>query len=146
MIQFFQGNSKIFAVQANQQPIEADAEKLCWLFGKAQLFDQKQIDGWFKGPRKEMVSPWSTNAVEITRNMGIEGIVRIEEFIRVDGPDSDYDPMLESLVHNPGQDLFKINREPDPIIQINDIDEYNEKEGLALSRDEVDYLNDVSKR
>jgi phosphoribosylformylglycinamidine synthase len=27
-----------------------------------------------------MITPWSTNAVEITQNMGIEGIIRIEEF------------------------------------------------------------------
>ena len=36
------------------------------------------------GPRREMITPWSTNAEEITQNMGISGILRIEEFTRVE--------------------------------------------------------------
>jgi phosphoribosylformylglycinamidine synthase len=35
---------------------------------------------FFVGPRAAMITPWSTNAVEITQNMGIKDIIRIEEF------------------------------------------------------------------
>ena len=35
-------------------------------------------EGCFVGTRREMITPWSTNAVEITQNMGLEGAGRIE--------------------------------------------------------------------
>jgi phosphoribosylformylglycinamidine synthase len=42
-----------------------------------------------------MITPWSTNAVEITQNMDIHGIIRIEEFKHVEADDfCSYDPML----------------------------------------------------
>jgi phosphoribosylformylglycinamidine synthase len=55
--------------------------KLQWLFGDAPLLSEKVIKGSFVGPRSTMITPWSTNAVEITQNMGIPGIQRIEEYV-----------------------------------------------------------------
>jgi len=36
--------------------------------------------------------------------------------------------------------VFTTNRQPEPIIYIEDLEDYNEKEGLALSKEEMDYL------
>ncbi len=91
-----------------------------------------------------MITPWSTNAVEITINMGINILTRIEEFIPVPDSSASFDPMLENLFNNPGQDLFTIIRKPEPIMQIQNIQEYNKKEGLALSDDEILYLEEVA--
>lgn len=144
MVSFFLNSAKnIIAVQTSS-PIESvDIEKLKWLFGDASPLESSIIEGYYVGPRKEMITPWSTNAVEITQNMGIIGIVRIEEFFSAQ-KDSKYDPMLQQVYSGLNQELFTINKQPDPIIEIEDIAEYNEKEGLALSSDEIEYLNELS--
>jgi phosphoribosylformylglycinamidine synthase len=145
MIVFFhaQGDNYI-AVSAKETLSGENINKLVWLFGEAQKVENKQLDGWFIGPRKEMLTPWSTNAVEITQNMGISGIDRIEEYIMVESPNSKFDPMLQHLYQNLDQTIFTIDRLPDTIINIDDIATYNEKEGLALSPEEIEYLNSVS--
>ncbi|MDP4204507.1 MAG: phosphoribosylformylglycinamidine synthase [Bacteroidota bacterium] len=146
MILFFTGNSNlIIAVESKKQLSNEDVSKLVWLFGEATLAEEQELKGWFVGPRKEMLTPWSTNAVEITQNMGIQGLIRIEEFYQVDSAEAEFDPMLQALYQNLDQHLFSIDKEPDPIIYIEDIVAYNEKEGLALSEEEIDYLNSVSK-
>ena len=82
MILFFQTAQKhIIAVQIERQADSEDIEKLCWLFNDARHIEGNTVKGTFVGPRREMITPWSTNAVEITQNMGIKGIVRIEEFM-----------------------------------------------------------------
>lgn len=146
MVSFFRNTANnIIAVQTNS-PLESfDVEKLTWLFGEAELLNVSQIEGYFIGPRKEMLTPWSTNAVEITQNMGITGIIRIEEYFPADA-DSKYDPMLQMMYKGLNQEIFTIDKAPEPIIEIDDIEAYNEKEGLALSEDEIEYLNDLSKR
>ncbi len=146
MIHFFRNNSLIFVLKAKSNLIQKDLEKLNWLFGGTTLIDEKNLSGYFIGPRKEMITPWSTNAVEITQNMGIDGIVRIEEFYEVSGRDTEYDPMLSAFYEDLGQDIFTIEKQPDPIIFIDDIAEYNQKEGTALSDDEVEYLEQLSQR
>lgn len=152
MIQFFRTSSQtIYAVQAAESVSKENTDKLSWLFGNAQLLENQSIDGNFIGPRREMITPWSTNAVEITQNMGISGILRIEAFRPVPVTPSvqgalEYDPMLERIYSNLTQELFTINKQPDPIVYIDDIAAYNEKEGLALSADEIEYLNDVSRK
>lgn len=147
MILFFQGNTElIFAVHAIEQIQTENLDKLSWLFGEAKLIESAIIEADYIGPRKEMITPWSTNAVEITQNMGIEGILRIEEFNLVEDKNAAYDPMLQNLYHNLDQDLFTILKQPDPIIEIDDINQYNRDEGLALSIDEVEYLEDVCKK
>jgi phosphoribosylformylglycinamidine synthase len=150
MIYFFQSSEKNIFVVQSVQLLETDISKLKWLFSGAELLDALQVDGNFIGPRREMITPWSTNAVEITQNMGINGIVRIEEFreIPVDTvPDeADYDPMLERIYSGLNQQIFNIDKVPEPIIYIDDIAAYNEKEGLALNKEEIDYLNEVSRK
>ncbi|SMD45318.1 phosphoribosylformylglycinamidine synthase [Aquiflexum balticum DSM 16537] len=145
MILFFQSpQALIYAVQANHPINKQDIDKLIWLFGEATPIASEKIDGLFAGPRKEMITPWSTNAVEITRNMGIEGIQRIEEYFSITEKDS-IDPMLQKKYQGLDQDIFDIHLQPEKIIPVLDIKAYSQKEGLALSQEEVDYLENVSK-
>ncbi len=146
MITFYQNNhSIVYAVGSRHKLPKDDLEKLGWLFGDASLLLWEEVEGAFIGPRREMITPWSTNAVEITQNMGIEGVERIEEFTVAQATDP-YDPMLQRMYHGLDQHIFTIDRQPEPIISIDDIQAYNEQEGLALSPDEVDYLNEVSRK
>ena len=146
MILFFEGRPKnIFAVDAPLSLPENDIEKLSWLFSDASLIRSGTIEGFFVGPRKEMVTPWSTNAVEITQNMGISGISRIEEYFRVTSTDPHHDPMLQSVYNGLDQTLYRIERKPDPVISIDDIKAYNLKEGLALNDEEISYLEELSR-
>ncbi|MCD4731848.1 MAG: phosphoribosylformylglycinamidine synthase, partial [Bacteroidales bacterium] len=108
--------------------------------------EHKSLTGYFIGPRKEMITPWSTNAVEITQNMGIKGIERIEEFYEVESKDAVFDPMLQAFYHNIDQEIFTIDKEPDPIIYVKNIGEFNKTEGLALSDDEINYLEELSNK
>lgn len=147
MVLLFGGNSnQILAVHVKEQLPDMDIKKLEWLFSGATLIHSESLDGFFVGPRREMITPWSTNAVEITQNMGINGIIRIEEFFKVANDDARYDPMLQKLYKGLDQNVFTINKQPDPIVYIDDVANYNQKEGLALSQDEIDYLNELSKR
>ena len=147
MIHFFlTQDSKIIAIEADTRPESTTIEKLEWLFGMASFLPSNEVDGYFVGPRKEMITPWSTNAVEITGNMGIDGIKRIEEYFKVKGKDAEFDPMLQVLYQGLDQDLFSIDRKPEPILDITDIAAYNAQEGLALNPDEIEYLEGVSKR
>lgn len=146
MILFYKKNSDYFVVQAHDSLPKTDLDKLVWLFGQAKCLTVQQVQGWFVGPRKEMITPWSTNAVEITQNMGIPGIVRIEQFVRVAGAETRFDPMLKALYKNLTQDVFTIEKQPAPIVYLEDIAAYNASEGLALSPDEVQYLQELSQK
>ena len=146
MILFFVGKTQIlFAVGTSDKLPEKEIEKLIWLFGEASIIPKDKVEGVFVGPRKEMVTPWSTNAVEITQNMGITGIKRIEEFHPAVGKKSVFDPMLQSVYNGLDQTVFSIDKLPDPVIYIEDVAQYNQKEGLALNEEEVLYLNNLSR-
>ena len=147
MIVFF-GNpkQKVFAVETTQTLSQEDISKLTWLFGDQPETGLESIESYFVGPRAAMVTPWSTNAVEITQNMGIEGLVRIEEFMASSAVDKDYDPMLSQKYTRLDQDIFDIHLDPKPIEEIDDISGYNQKEGLALSEEEIAYLDALSQR
>ena len=146
MVYFYHLNRiQYFVVHSLRELKGPDHKKLNWLFSGAILEDAKEIKGHFIGPRKEMITPWSTNAVEITQNMGIEGIDRIELFEKT-AEDASFDPMLQRMYHGIDQEIFDIPTQPEPVRNIEDIAAYNEEEGLALSPDEVDYLNDVSEK
>ena len=56
-----------------------------------------------------------------------------------------HDPMLQSVYKGLDQDIFTIDKQPDPLIYIEDISEYNKREGLALNEDEVGYLEGLSR-
>lgn len=147
MILFFRSNSNIVYGVGTQHPLQSvDVQKLVWLLGGAEPLTGNTVTGSFIGPRKEMVSPWSTNAVEITQTMGISGIFRMEEFFEVTDGNASFDRMLQFRYNGLDQELFTIVHTPEPIIEIDDIAAYNQKEGLALSQEEVDYLNGVSKQ
>ncbi|MGD9929274.1 MAG: phosphoribosylformylglycinamidine synthase [Mangrovibacterium sp.] len=147
MISFFKTpQNSVIAVQSIGSLDDSDKEKLIWLFGEATCIESETLAGWFVGPRKEMVTPWSTNAVEITQNMGLSGIVRMEEFVEVASESAAFDHMLQRMYNGLGQEIFTVNKQPEPIIEIDDIAAYNEKEGLALSEDEIQYLNTVSEK
>ena len=133
----------IIATQSNEMLQTEDIEKLCWLYGGAQVENAEQLPGWFIGPRREMITPWSTNAVEITQNMAIQGIMRIEEYFPVSGPDAEHDPMLQRLYEGLDQHIFTVDIKPAPILHIEDLEAYNEEEGLALSSEEIEYLHKV---
>ena len=147
MVSFFQTPSgNIIAVQTSSTLNDDFIQRLTWAFSGATMLDSDEVSGFFVGPRREMITPWSTNAVEITQNMGIEGIVRIEEFFPVAGTDAEHDSMLQRIYNGLNQCIFTIDKTPEPIIEIDDIEAYNQQEGLALSEDEVEYLNSVSQR
>jgi phosphoribosylformylglycinamidine synthase len=147
MIHFFGNeNSKVFAVQTTGELSSENISKLTWLFGNQHKINAASLDAFFVGPRAAMITPWSTNAVEITQNMGIEGIIRIEEFKAVASDFTEYDPMILQKFDGLHQETFTIDIQPDPIFEIEDIAAYNAQEGLALSDEEIDYLNELSKR
>ena len=147
MILFFGNPSDvIFAVQSSKSIFAKDIEKLQWLFGVQPLLKKSVITDFFIGPRTTMITPWSTNAVEITQNMGITGIQRIEKFVNLSKNFSDYDPMLFQKFEELNQNIFTINKTPESILMIEDIAAYNKKEGLSLSDEEVSYLEKLSKK
>jgi phosphoribosylformylglycinamidine synthase len=145
MIHFFENQSKtVFAIQTQNEISAQDISKLNWLFADSHKIEKSVLTDFFVGPRATMVTPWSTNAVEITQNMGILGIIRIEEFHPVMIEFTDFDPMLSQKYEVLGQDIFTINIKPKAILDINDIAAYNAKEGLSLSPDEVAYLDNLA--
>ncbi|GJQ05354.1 phosphoribosylformylglycinamidine synthase [Capnocytophaga canimorsus] len=147
MIHFFKNQTPtIYAVQSSAVFSTQTIQKLEWLFGGASYLSQNELKGTFIGPRATMITPWSTNAVEITQNMGIEGISRIEEFLEVTADFSDFDPMLLQKYNDLTQNIFTINIEPEAITKIDNIALYNEKEGLALSDEEITYLENLSQK
>ncbi|MBQ7663853.1 MAG: hypothetical protein IJS43_01355, partial [Bacteroidaceae bacterium] len=109
MISFFQtANGSIIATETNHKFNDKELSELNWLYGDSTLIDGETIEGWYVGPRREMITPWSTNAVEITQNMNLEGISRIEEYFPVEGKDADYDPMLQRLYEGLDQKIFEV--------------------------------------
>ena len=150
MIFFFSKQNTIYAVATHQKLDDQNIQKLNWLFGNATLKNESVLipaaTDFFVGPRAAMVTPWSTNAVEITQNMGVEGILRIEEFQVTNEKEADFDPMLLQKYLELNQEIFTINIRPEAIKNITDIATYNKQEGLALNDEEVAYLEDLSKR
>ena len=147
MILFFRTPSKsVIATQVDHQLNNDEINELCWLYGDAVLEKADSLEGYFVGPRREMITPWSTNAVEITQNMNLHGISRIEEYFPVSSKDADHDPMLQRMYDGIGQDVFTVNHKPEPIKHIENLEEYNEQEGLALSPEEIEYLHKIEKQ
>lgn len=146
MISFFRTEStSIYAVKAKTVFSDTDIQKLVWLFGEAQLVNDSSIDDTFIGPRASMITPWSTNAVEITQNMGLSGIERIEMFMPAT-TESAFDPMLLQLYPALDQEIFALHILPEEIKEIEDIQAYNQSEGLSLSIEEVEYLENLANR
>ncbi|SDS48038.1 phosphoribosylformylglycinamidine synthase [Gillisia sp. Hel1_33_143] len=147
MILFFgTQTTKVYAVQTHSTLSAQDISKLDWLFGDAQHLNKSALADFFIGPRAAMVTPWSTNAVEITQTMGIKGILRIEEFLKVDSKYSKFDPMLSQKYDGLDQEIFTVDSKPQAIIEVEDIAAFNKQEGLSLNGEEVAYLQNLSKK
>ena len=147
MIRFFKTpQQSVVATDTDHQLTQEEVKELCWLYGEAELLDNERLDGYFIGPRREMVRPWSTNAVEITQNMGLKGISRIEEYFPVSSKEADHDPMLQRMYDGIDQTIFTINIKPEPIKHVENLEAYNEQEGLALSPEEIEYLHGLEKQ
>ncbi|MBP3298814.1 MAG: phosphoribosylformylglycinamidine synthase [Muribaculaceae bacterium] len=148
MITFFKkGSQRVIAVESDKELSEDMLARLSWLFDGATPLKSKRLTGKWIGPRKEMITPWSTNAVEITQNMGVDGISRIEEYFKTTADEPQYDRMLQRLYPDGlGKDIFEITRKPEDIIYITDLDAYNAQEGLALSADEISYLHSLEEK
>ena len=143
MIYFFKkSKTEYLSVGSHSYLKTEDLIKLSWLFSNAKHLENDEISGPFSGPRKEMITPWSTNAVEITQNCNIKGIFRIETFKK--NP-IDFDPMLEQKYTVLNQAVFSLERKPAPIFAVHDIPSFNESQGLALSSEEIDFLINISK-
>lgn len=145
-IVFYQKDATVYAVQYQASENPLDVCKLEWLFGGAKRINQEVLSGFFIGPRREMITPWSTNAVEITQNMGISGILRIEEFSGTDNEKAPFDPMLQAFYKGLDQQVYTIDKKPAPVIYIEDIRTYNQQEGLALNEEEIAYLEGLAKK
>ena len=146
MILFFKTQSKsVIATEVDHKLSDDEISELSWLYGDATCLPDEKLDGYFVGPRREMITPWSTNAVEITQNMGLKGISRIEEYFPVDSKDAEHDPMLQRMYDGLEQTIFTVDHQPEPIKHVDDIEKYNEEEGLALSEDEIAYLHKIEK-
>ena len=147
MIHFFVNpKDLVYGVQTENHLSQEDIQKLNWLFGNAQKLEETTVSRTYVGPRAAMVTPWSTNAVEITQNMGIQGIIRIEEFEPVSADFNNFDPMISQKYAALTQDMYTIHITPEPILEIDDIEAYNKQEGLALNAEEVVYLNQLSEK
>ena len=147
MIHFFGNATKnVFAVQASKPLSKDTVTKLSWLFANQPKIELEVLKSSFIGPRAAMITPWSTNAVEITENMGIDGVIRIEKFESVDIDFNDFDPMISEKYVILNQNIFDINIEPEPVLDIYNISEFNKKEGLSLNDEEIDYLNKISEK
>ena len=144
MISYFKKSDTIFYVLEHKNSLsETEISKLCWILGDAIFLKEKKLLGKFVGPRVEMTTPWSTNAVEITKNIGVDEISRIE-ILKLNK--ENYDSMIESFYNDPDEEIFKLDNIPEEVRYIDNIESYNSQEGLALNSDEINYLNDVSKR
>ena len=156
MIVFFKTpQGSVIATDVDHALGQQEISELCWLYGGAELLGDSALEGVFVGPRREMVTPWATNAVEITQNMGLEGISRIEEYFTIDKsrltsdgevPEDAYDPMLQRVYKGLDQRVFTVNIEPEPIKYVEDLATYNEQEGLALSPEEIEYLQKIEQQ
>ena len=148
MITFFRQpqSATLYVVESQEALDPTSLDRLIWLFAGAQPLVEHELKGHFVGTRRELVTPWSTNAVEIVRNMNIPGVKRIEEFTEVATADAAYDPMLQHRYEGLDQSVFVTDFSAAPIASVTDIRAYNEAEGLALSEEEIVYLEELAGR
>ncbi len=142
MIYFFKKSATEYLSVGSHSLLKIeDLDKLSWLFSGAEHLGNAEISGFFNGPRKEMITPWSTNAVEIAQNCNIGGIFRIETFKK---DQISFDPMLEQKYEILNQAVFSLDQKSEPIATVKDIHSFNQKQGLALSEEEIIFLMGVS--
>lgn len=102
------------------------------------------INGEFVGPKKAMISPWSTNAVSIFQNAGINSIERAELFSR---NTDNFDPMTqEKFTGLSSCSLQGDKHAPEKLQKVLDVKSFNEEAGLALSEEEIKFLEESQKK
>ena len=144
MIQFFGDKEQtVFAVESTSILDKKTQNKLSWLFNNSPLINEKTISGHYIGPRANMLTPWSTNAVEIIQNMGVDNVLRIEKYFSKNNTQN-FDPMLQEKFAKLDQNIFSLNDSPEPVINIKDISAFNQIEGLALNKNEIEYLEELA--
>ncbi|MEQ9229452.1 MAG: phosphoribosylformylglycinamidine synthase, partial [Cyclobacteriaceae bacterium] len=139
MIHFFQKSpAEYFVVGSYAHFSPSEIEKIEWLFSGAKLSDEKSISGNFIGPRKEMLTPWCSNTLDIFHNCGIAGVYRVEPFV-LGIEKLVFDPMLQQKYDGLDQEIFTVNRAPETIQHVEDLKSYSDAEGLALSDEEIEF-------
>ena len=59
MILFFKTQKEtVIATAVNHQLNDDETAKLAWLYGDATLMPTQELEGFYVGPRREMVTPW----------------------------------------------------------------------------------------
>lgn len=129
-----------FIITAQKHLTSSDEERIAWFLHGAT--PTESLPGRYIGPRKEMVSPWSTNATDVLTNMGVEGIVRVERFERA-GDQAHFDPMLQAIYDGLSAQSLTVTGAPAATFGVADIRDFNAKEGLALSEDEITFLEEA---
>ena len=118
---FFTDKHSVFLVESKIQFNSDRIETLSWMF-QAEFSEQSELGGSFLGPRKEMITPWSTCAVEIAENMGVSGIHRIEKFVPVgEGSQIDCDPMTQFVYQGLRLNTLGVDYPPQALCSIDDI-------------------------
>ncbi len=143
-VEFYKAKDIVYFLETEEKINKKFRERISWLL-EADYHNAQTLKGTFIGPRKEIITPWSTNAVEIMQNAGVTGIKRIERFRSV-GSKYKYDPMLEDVYRGLNKNSLEINMERIPVIHVKDIRKFNIESGLALSEDEIEYLENISKK
>lgn len=143
---FFAAADTVYLVQSRIPLTAAEQETLTWAL-QAKPLTEQTVKGTYVGPRKEMISPWSSNAADIAHNMGIASVTRIESFRKAEDAEHPvFDPMLEMVYRGLHTDALTITDEPQPDAFVEDIRKTNADEGLALSDGEIEFLEAACKK
>jgi phosphoribosylformylglycinamidine synthase len=141
---FYRGSSNVYLVQTTADLSAEEIKRLEWLLEAKKLSDSK-LDGPFLGSRKEMLTPWSTNATEMAQNIGVKSVTRVEEFTKIEQSATAPDPMLQAVYPTLTLDIFDSKETGETNSPVTNIKKFSDDFGLALSDEEVTYLQDVSK-
>ena len=108
---FLDNRSRVYVLQTEEQLLEKHVQLLTWLFDGAELVNANHplLTSRFKGPRRELPTPWSTVAVEICHRLNIPTVVRVEEFLLLTQDDS-YDYMFQEVYEGLKEPVFKLRR------------------------------------
>ncbi len=150
----------VYVLQTDGAPLSSEAyAQTCALLGARGEY--RMAGGFFAAPRKGTVSPWSSKAMDIFRNVGLKNVRRVERAVHyrlygADGcllPLAACQPVLTQLHDRMTEDIylgfsdFFTHVPPAPLVVVDILsggravlERANVEMGLALSEDEIDYL------